>query len=125
MYEPLRVFMIAALFCGVIAGAIWIRFIVAYAQGEGAGHVQSLILGAVLMMAALLLGAIGVIGDLLAAQRTMTQRLLETTRRVELKLGVAPSHYEPGQEGSTHHKTTGADSGEATGKTEEIEALKL
>jgi glycosyltransferase involved in cell wall biosynthesis len=113
MYEPLRIFM------------IWIRFIIAYAQGEGAGHVQSLILGAVLMMAALLLGAIGIIGDLLAAQRTLTQRLLETTRRVELKLGVGPSHYEPGQVDSEHHKTTGADSGDATGKTAEREALKL
>ncbi len=125
MYEPLRVFMIGALICGVIAGGIWARFFVFYAQGEGAGHVQSLILGAVLMMAALLLGAIGVIGDLLAAQRTLTQRLLETTRRIELKLGVGPSHYEPGQPGSEHHKTTGADSGDATGKTAEREALKL
>lgn len=125
MYEPLRVFMIGALICGIVAGGIWTRFFVFYAQGEGAGHVQSLILGAVLMMAALLLGAIGVIGDLLAAQRTLTQRLLETTRRVELKLGVGPSHYEPGQPGSEHHKTTGADSGDATGKTAEREALKL
>jgi hypothetical protein len=125
MYEPLRIFVTAALICGLLAGLIWVRFIVAYAQGEGAGHVQSLILGAVLMMAALLLGAIGVIGDLLAAQRTLTQRLLETTRRVELKLGVGPSHYEPGQPDGTHHKTTGADSGDATGKTAEREALKL
>lgn len=125
MYEPLRIFITAALICGIVAGAIWIRFIVSYAQGEGAGHVQSLILGAVLMMAALLLGAIGIIGDLLAAQRTLTQRLLETTRRVELKLGVGPSHYEPGQPDGTHHKTTGADSGDATGKTAEREALKL
>jgi glycosyltransferase involved in cell wall biosynthesis len=125
MYEPMRVFMTAAIVCGVIASAIWIRFGVAYVQGEGAGHVQSLILGAVLMMAALLLGAIGVIGDLLAAQRILTQRQLETTRRIELKLGVAPSHYEPGQPGSKRHKTTGADSGDATGKTEDREALEL
>jgi glycosyltransferase involved in cell wall biosynthesis len=125
MYEPLKVFMIAATICGIVALAIWGRFAVAYAQGEGAGHVQSLILGAVLFMAALLLGALGVIGDLLAAQRILTQRLLETTRRVELKLGVEPSHYEPGRPDSKHHKTTGADSGGATGKTEEREALKL
>ena len=38
-------------------------------EGEGAGHVQSLILGAVLFIAAMLLFALGVIGDLLAAQR--------------------------------------------------------
>lgn len=125
MYEPLKVFMVAASICGFVAAIIWGRFIWAYADGEGAGHVQSLILGAVLFIAALLLAAIGVLGDLLAAQRILTQRLLETTRRVELKLGVEPSHYEPGSPNSSHHKTTGADAGAATGKTEEREALKL
>jgi hypothetical protein len=37
-----------------------------------------------------------VIGDLLAAQRAMTQKTFERVRRIELELGVAPSHYEPG-----------------------------
>ena len=40
--------------------------------------------------------ALGVIGDLLAGQRVMTQRVFERVRRVELALGVEPSHYEPG-----------------------------
>ena len=124
MYEPLRVFMIAASICGVTALAIWGRFFYFYASGEGAGHVQSLILGSVLM-AALLLAAIGIIGDLLAAQRTLVQRNLEVSRRIEMKLGIEPSHYIPGQSGGAHLKTTGADAGAATGKTEEREALKL
>ncbi|HXW59030.1 MAG TPA: hypothetical protein VEJ23_06085, partial [Solirubrobacteraceae bacterium] len=34
--------------------------------------------------------------DLLAAQRVMTQKTFERVRRIELELGVAPSHYEPG-----------------------------
>jgi hypothetical protein len=81
---------------GLLAAAVWIRFVVAYVGGEGAGHVQSLILGAVLFIAAMLLGALGVIGDLLAAQRTLSQRTFERVRRIELALGIAPSHYEPG-----------------------------
>jgi hypothetical protein len=44
---------------------------------------------------------------------------------VELHLGVEPSHYEPGSPESGHAATTGAQSGRATGKTEEREALKL
>jgi hypothetical protein len=56
--------------------------------------VQSLILGAVLFIAAVVLWALGVIGDLLAAQRVMTQKTFERVRRIELKLGVEPSHYE-------------------------------
>jgi hypothetical protein len=43
------------------------------------------------------LWALGVIGDLLAAQRVMTQKTYERVRRIELELGVAPSHYEPGR----------------------------
>ncbi len=95
-YEPLRVFWSLSLVIGLAAVAVWIRFIVAYAEGSGSGHVQSLILGAVLFIAAVVLWALGVIGDLLAAQRVMTQRSFERIRRIELALGIEPSHYERG-----------------------------
>ena len=65
-------------------------------NGDSSGHIQSLILGAVLFIAAVQLFALGVIGDLLAGQRVMTQRVFERVRRVELALGVEPSHYERG-----------------------------
>ncbi len=93
-YEPLKVFWGGAIVVGIAALAVWVRFLVAFIGGEGAGHVQSLILGAVLFIAAMLLGALGVIGDLLAAQRTLSQRTFERVRRIELALGIAPSHYE-------------------------------
>jgi glycosyltransferase involved in cell wall biosynthesis len=96
-YEPLRVFWSLALVIGLVSVGVWIRFVVAYAEGNGSGHVQSLILGAVLFIAAVVLWALGVIGDLLAAQRVMTQRTFERVRRIELELDVAPSHYEPGE----------------------------
>jgi glycosyltransferase involved in cell wall biosynthesis len=94
-YEPLRVFLTAAAVLLLAAAAVWIRFIVAYADGKGSGHVQSLILGAVLFNAGVVVAALGVIGDLLSAQRTMIQRTHERVRRIELQLGVPPSHYEP------------------------------
>ncbi|MBS1870479.1 MAG: glycosyltransferase [Actinobacteria bacterium] len=99
-YEPLKVFWGGAVLMGLLALGVWVRFLVAYIGGEGAGHVQSLILGAVLFIAAMLLGALGVIGDLLAAQRTLSQRTFERVRRIELALGIAPSHYERGAESS-------------------------
>jgi len=95
-YEPLRVFWSLAAIIGVVALGVWIRFAVAYIEGSGKGHVQSLILGAVLFIAAVVLWALGVIGDLLGAQRVMIQKTFERVRRIELQLGVAPSHYEPG-----------------------------
>jgi len=95
-YEPLRVFLAVAAVLGLAAIGVWTRFIVAYIEGNGSGHVQSLILGAVLFNAAVMVAALGVIGDLLSAQRTMIQRTFERVRRIELQLGVEPSHYEPG-----------------------------
>ncbi len=96
-YEPLRVFWSLAAVIGLAALALWVRFAVTFAEGSGRGHVQSLILGAVLFIAAVVLWALGVIGDLLAAQRVMTQKTFERVRRLELKLEIEPSHYEPGQ----------------------------
>ena len=95
-YEPLRVFWSLSVLIGLGAIGVWVRFTVAYIAGNGKGHVQSLILGAVLFIAAVVLWALGVIGDLLAAQRVMTQKTFERVRRIELELGVAPSHYEAG-----------------------------
>jgi glycosyltransferase involved in cell wall biosynthesis len=95
-YEPLKVFWGGALVMGVAAFAVFIRFLVYFIEGQGKGHVQSLIAGAVLFNAAMLLGSLGVIGDLLDAQRTLSQRTFERVRRIELQLGVEPSHYEPG-----------------------------
>jgi glycosyltransferase involved in cell wall biosynthesis len=126
LYEPLRVFMTLAGLVALVALVIWGRFAYFYiVDGSGAGHVQSLILGAVLFNAAVVLAALGVIGDLLAAQRTLSQRTFERVRRIELALDVKPSHYEPGKRDTGEHATTGAASGRATGKTEDREALKV
>jgi glycosyltransferase involved in cell wall biosynthesis len=117
LYEPLRVFMIAAAVVAIPAAVIWTRFLYFFFAGEGEGHVQSLILGSTLVVIAVQLVALGVVGDIMAANRTLQQRTLERIRRVELSLGVEPSHYEPrGPDDAP--RTTGADSGPATGKPE-------
>jgi glycosyltransferase involved in cell wall biosynthesis len=121
-YEPLRVFWGAALVVGLAALAVWTRFAVAYIGGHGRGHVQSLILGAVLFNAAMLLAALGVIGDLLAAQRTMSQRTFERVRRIELQLGIPPSHYEPGARDTGQPATTGAHAAQTTEEREAVRA---
>lgn len=99
-YEPLRAFATAGLVVALLALAAWLPFLIDWIfNGHSDGHIQSLILGAVLFIAAVQLFALGVIGDLLAGQRVMTQRVFERVRRVELALGVEPSHYERGAEG--------------------------
>jgi glycosyltransferase involved in cell wall biosynthesis len=113
-YEPLRVFMTVAIILFVLALIPFGRFFVTYLTGNGQGHVQSLILGAVLFNAAVVLAALGILGDLLYAQRMMSQRIFERVRRVELQLGVPPSHYEPGARDTGQPPTTGAQAGAVT-----------
>jgi glycosyltransferase involved in cell wall biosynthesis len=126
MYEPLRVFFTVAAVVGLAAVAVWARFLVAWIDGDGAGHVQSLILGAVLFNAAMVLAALGVMGDLLSGQRIMLQRVFERVRRIELHLDIPPSHYEPGAGpgGEGQPPTTGARA-TTKGRTDELERLEL
>jgi glycosyltransferase involved in cell wall biosynthesis len=124
LYEPLRLFMIAAGIVAVPAAVIWVRFLWFFFGGEGDGHVQSLILGSTLLIIAVQFVALGVIADILAASRTLQQRTLERVRRVELTLGVEPSHYEPGAGASSQPATTGAAAGRATGKADDRETVQ-
>ena len=118
LYEPLRVFLAAAALVALVGVVIWARFIYFYLSGEGQGHIQSLILGATLFIVAVQLAALGVLGDLLAGSRVLQQRFLERVRRVELQVGVEPSHYEPGETPAGQDATTGAHAGRATGKAD-------
>src|SRR5579864_260571 len=82
-YQPLKVFWGGALIMGLPALALFIRFVVYFIESPhtaARGHVQSLIAGAVLFNAAMLLGSLGVIADLLDAQRTLSQRTFERVR---------------------------------------------
>jgi glycosyltransferase involved in cell wall biosynthesis len=85
-YAPLRTFLFLAALAGAAALVIFVRFLVYFAENGSAGHIQSLILGGVLAMAAFQVAAIGIIGDLLSANRRLIERVLLRMRRVELAL---------------------------------------
>ena len=93
MYEPLRVFLVAAAVAAVVGAVVWVRFFVYFVTGDGGGHVQSVIFGSTMLVIAVQLAALGVVADILAAIRLLLQRTLERVRRLELQLGVEPSHY--------------------------------
>jgi hypothetical protein len=85
----------------------------------------------VLFNASVVLGALGIIGDLLYGQRIMSQRIFERVRRIELQLEIPPSHYEPGGAPTGQEPTTGAAAAPtppappAPQATEEREAVRL
>lgn len=84
LYEPLRVFsMIGAL---LLAGgvAIGTRFLVFYLVDGGEGHIQSLILAAVLSLAGFQTIMVGLLADLIGSSRRMVEDALLRIRRLEL-----------------------------------------
>jgi len=93
-YEPLRLFWGAALVLVILAAICWMPFIVSAVTNSGGGHLQSVILGSVFLIAAVQMFSLGVLADLMASTRVVSQRTLERVRRIELTLGVEPSHYE-------------------------------
>lgn len=94
-YEPLRVFTTLSLLLMAAGVVAWSPFLYDWAvNGDRGGHLQSLVLGAVLLMAALQSFALGIIADLISAHQTVSRRTLERVRRIELAVGIGPSHYE-------------------------------
>jgi len=95
-YEPLRVFTTLAVLMWAAALAGWSPFLWDWVvNGDRGGHLQSVILGGVLFMAGVQCFALGVLADLISAHRVVSQRTLERVRRLELAVGVDPSHYVP------------------------------
>lgn len=85
MYKPLRFFTILGLIpflCGI---GIGIRFLVYYFQGVGNGHIQSLILAAVLLLIGWQTIIIGLQADLIAANRKLLQDIQYRIRKMENK----------------------------------------
>src|SRR6185369_9260361 len=73
MYSPLRVFATMGVWLA-IAGLIPIgRFIYFYFADGGAGHIQSLILGGVLVVIAALAFLVGLVADLIGFNRQLLE----------------------------------------------------
>ena len=84
LYEPLKIFLI-------IGGAIFslglfltLRFLYYYFTQQGAGHIQSLIIAAVLMIVGFQVGMIGLLSDIIAANRRLIEDVLYRIKKMEL-----------------------------------------
>jgi glycosyltransferase involved in cell wall biosynthesis len=93
-YAPLRTFFFLAALALTAAIVIFARFLFYFVENGSAGHIQSLILGGVLAMAAFQVAAIGILGDLLSANRRLIERVLLRVRRMELALDDKPNELE-------------------------------
>ena len=84
LYEPLRVFTIIGLILLAGGSVISGRFLYFYISDGGEGHIQSLILAAVLVLAGVQTILIGLLADLIGSSRRMIEDTLLRVRRLEL-----------------------------------------
>jgi len=84
MYKPLRVFLAIGILLVVIGSIPIARFLFFYFSGDGAGHVQSLILGGTLLILGFVTFLIGLLADLVGFNRRLIEIVLEKVRRLEI-----------------------------------------
>ncbi|WP_100260799.1 glycosyltransferase family 2 protein [Qipengyuania seohaensis] len=79
-YNPLRVFVTTGLFLSLVGILPITRFLWFYLQGDGNGHLQSLVIGSAIMIVGALFCMLGVLADLTAANRKMIETTLLEVR---------------------------------------------
>ena len=84
MYEPFKVFTSIGLLTFLAGFAISLRFLYFYFNNDGQGHLQSLLLAAVLMIVGFQVLLIGLVADVISANRKLLEDLLYRVRSMEL-----------------------------------------
>jgi len=85
LYRPLRVFFAIGgvmLLAGLALGS---RFLYFYLIQRGAGHIQSLILAAILLIVGFQIMLIGLLADLIGANRRILEEVLYRVKKVEIE----------------------------------------
>jgi len=88
LYEPLRVFWRLGALCLGAGTFIGARFLFYYFADGGAGHIQSLILAAVLIIVGFQTVLIGLVADLIGSSRALLEDLLVRVREGELRMAA-------------------------------------
>ena len=83
LYEPLKTFMIIGSVVFSVGFFFSLRFLYYYFIGQGGGHVQSLILSAVLMIVGFQVIMIGLLSDIISANRRLIEDVQYRVRKIE------------------------------------------
>jgi glycosyltransferase involved in cell wall biosynthesis len=94
-YNPLRTFAMIGGAIAVIGMLPVLRFLALWAMGDGAGHVQSLVLGGALIVLGTLTGLLGVLAELIGANRKLLEAALGHIRRLEQDIATLKDRTPP------------------------------
>jgi glycosyltransferase involved in cell wall biosynthesis len=85
-YNPLRAFVSVGLVLAVIGAMPIMRFLWFWLNGDGDGHLQSLVLGGALLTLGVITSLLGVLADLIGANRKLLEISLKRMRTMEDEL---------------------------------------
>ncbi|WP_028517838.1 glycosyltransferase family 2 protein [Ruminococcus flavefaciens] len=83
MYKPLKFFMSIGFILMFIGAILGVRFLILMTMGDGDGHIQSLILTAILIMMGFQTITIGLLGDTISANRKLLEDVQYRVRKME------------------------------------------
>ncbi len=86
-YRPFRFFLVQGLVLFGIGMLIGFRFLFYYFQGHGQGHIQSLLLATILLIMGFQFVMVGLLADLIAANRKMLEDIQWRVRSVDAAKG--------------------------------------
>jgi glycosyltransferase involved in cell wall biosynthesis len=84
LYKPLRFFFLIGTLLLLPGIALGLRFLFHFLSNSGAGHIQSLILAAILIVTAMIVFVAGVLSDLTAANRVLLEEIRMRQLRTEI-----------------------------------------
>jgi glycosyltransferase involved in cell wall biosynthesis len=90
MYKPLRVFMLAGGLLILLGSIPGIRFLYLFAIGQRVGHVQSLILAAILTIVGFQIIFIGLLADTVSFSRKILEEIVYRVRKLEMRAERPP-----------------------------------
>ncbi|WP_095012393.1 glycosyltransferase family 2 protein [Tsuneonella mangrovi] len=82
-YNALKIFAFVGALLGVIGAIPVLRFLYFFLDGKGDGHLQSLVLGVGLLVLGFLCVMLGILADLVSANRKLLEQLSNRVRRIE------------------------------------------
>jgi hypothetical protein len=85
MYKPYLIFTWFATIVGILGVTPFVRYAVLMAKDSEGGHVQSLLVGTVLLVLSFLSGLMGIIADLIRTNRVLIEDVLEHTKKMRFK----------------------------------------
>jgi glycosyltransferase involved in cell wall biosynthesis len=86
-YRPFRFFATLGIFSFLLGMLAGLRFLYLFFTGSGTGHVQSVILSALLLGTGFLLILVGFLADLVSVNRKLLERVDYRLKRIESELG--------------------------------------